>query len=552
VVWAPFAELCGSGSGGYEVTVFGNVVNGEARAGQIIMSPGLSLRTGQGYIESLTTDTMKIRGGPTLRLSDPNGVFGKASNNAPFFPVDEENPSITAFSGFPMCLPRSDSDSKCPASNRPTGATDFAAPDPLAMVPIRVGDFMTYTGIVSGGEIQVYEMAATNVQVTTSASNSVPNYILVEDAIVGVTDAAANVEVADSRFIGYLSSCSGAAITVSAIDVDPCTGEEVLRQIGSATPKAGDVRCKWEARITNAQTPYTREYMITANNPVIETKDGIKAGQYVIPVTEWIQPEVDIPGTEPPPYRFQDIRGLVQGDYLDNKRYGPLSPFPGADPPAPSKTCSGPVDPTASPGASGPVAFAAPITATQRGGAAILLRASNNNSNIANSDLVFAWNKTSPASPTVSLANAASATATFNAPKVTAETSFIFEVTVSLKSDSTKTSKANVTVKVNPTAADIVTVNSYSWVSSQSGTIGVTCSSNVANGDNKKMSLLLNNGATTLTMTKTGEGKWSYSSRSVNQPTNIQCVSDLGGKSELVTAPRRKKRGVLGMDAEVL
>jgi hypothetical protein len=526
------------------------------------MAPGLSLRSGAGYIESLTTDTMKIRGGPTLRISDPSGVFGKVSNAAPFFPVDDENPSITAFSGYPMCLPRSSDDAKCPDSNRPAGSTDFSPKDPLAMVPIRVGDFFTYSGIKSGGEILVFEMSATNVQVTTSASNTVPNYIFVEDAIIGVTDGAANVEVADHRFIGYLSSCNGASVTVHAIDVDPCTGEDVLRQIGSATPKAGDVRCKWEARITstNAQTPYTREYMIKANNPVIETNDGIKAGQYVVPVTEWIQPEVDIPGTEPPAFRFQDIRGLVQGDFLDNKRYGPLSPFPGADPPAPSKTCSGPVVPTSTDAtgstataaaANAPVAFARAITVTQRGGASIPLVASNNNTNIVNSDLVYAWSKTSPATATVSLANTASPTATFTAPKVTTETSFVFEVTVSLKSNANAISKANVTVTVNPTAPDIVTVGSYSFASSQGGTIGVSCSSNVANGDNKNMWLLTNNGANNLTMTKTAEGKWSYSARSTKQPTNIRCVSDLGGRSDLVTAPRRRKRGLLGLLADI-
>lgn len=185
---------------GYEVTVFGNVVDGEARAGQIVVAPGLSMRTGAGYIESLTTDTMKIRGGPTLRLNDPNGVFGKVSNPNPFFPVDDENPSVSAFSGFPMCLPRSADDAKCPQSNRPDGATNFKAPDSKAMVPIRVGDFFTYTGIKSGGEILVYEMSATNVQVTTTASDTDPNYIFVEDALVGVFDNNANVEVSLQSF----------------------------------------------------------------------------------------------------------------------------------------------------------------------------------------------------------------------------------------------------------------------------------------------------------------------------------------------------------------
>jgi hypothetical protein len=80
--------------------------------------------------------------------------------------------------------------------------------------------------------------------------------------------------------------------------------------------------------------------MIKANSAVVKTKNGILASQYIQPVTEWIQPEVDIPGTEPVPYVFRNIRGLVQGDFLDGKQFGPLSPFPGPTPPAPSKTCS--------------------------------------------------------------------------------------------------------------------------------------------------------------------------------------------------------------------
>ena len=69
-------------------------------------------------------------------------------------------------------------------------------------------------------------------------------------------------------------------MTVFAIDVDPCTGEETERQIGSATPRNGDVRCKWEARIPSgtAQTPYTREYVLRTQSKVITTKDGIEAG----------------------------------------------------------------------------------------------------------------------------------------------------------------------------------------------------------------------------------------------------------------------------------
>lgn len=201
VVWVPFGKLCGAGVGGYEVTVNGNVVNGQAIAAQIVIAQGVSMRAGQGYIESINgaEASFKLRGGPTVRLSDPSGKFGSATDIAPFFPVDDENPSVTAFSGYPMCIQRSSTDTKCPSSNRPAGSTNFVPADPLAMVPLAVGDFVEYTGIKSANGITAFEVSAVNVQVTTSASDTVPQYIRVEDALVGVFSNNANIEVADFR-----------------------------------------------------------------------------------------------------------------------------------------------------------------------------------------------------------------------------------------------------------------------------------------------------------------------------------------------------------------
>jgi len=64
---------------------------------------------------------MKIVGGPTIRINDPNAVFSSGYTLNPDFTADDENPSITAYSGFPMCIPRSASDPLCPASQRPAG-----------------------------------------------------------------------------------------------------------------------------------------------------------------------------------------------------------------------------------------------------------------------------------------------------------------------------------------------------------------------------------------------------------------------------------------------
>jgi hypothetical protein len=87
-------------------------------AGRIFISQ-LIAGAGAGVVASVNTDgTMNIAGGPTLRINTPNGVYAKAYTSQPFLTSDEENPSISSFSGYPMCLPRSANDPDCPTDNR--------------------------------------------------------------------------------------------------------------------------------------------------------------------------------------------------------------------------------------------------------------------------------------------------------------------------------------------------------------------------------------------------------------------------------------------------
>jgi hypothetical protein len=85
---------------------------------------------------------------------------------------------MLAFSGFPMCVPRSDNDALCPSSNRPSGSNNFAAPDPLVMAPFRVGDYLEIEGVKVGGEIIAYGITCPSVQITTPNG---PTYIRVEE-----------------------------------------------------------------------------------------------------------------------------------------------------------------------------------------------------------------------------------------------------------------------------------------------------------------------------------------------------------------------------------
>lgn len=105
--------------------ITGNIVNNVIIAGQMAISQ-LDLAGSSGIIESLDFDgTIHIKNGPKLRINDPNAKYSAGYTALPFFTADDENPSITAFSGFPMCVPRSAADPKCPQSNRPAGQTSL-------------------------------------------------------------------------------------------------------------------------------------------------------------------------------------------------------------------------------------------------------------------------------------------------------------------------------------------------------------------------------------------------------------------------------------------
>jgi hypothetical protein len=195
----------------YEVHVIGNrVVNPTAGTDQyvagLIYISQQGLNVGQGIINAIdyslcTTvgvpcmpdiwvgSTLTAKTGARLRLNTPKGRYGAVDVNLTNgiadrrFTSDEDNPTIVARTGYPMCIPRFDpavgTDSLCPQWNRPTdpftrafsvnytfaaasaGAPDangithqvgFATnsqtvkPDPFEQTPMEVGDNISYTG----------------------------------------------------------------------------------------------------------------------------------------------------------------------------------------------------------------------------------------------------------------------------------------------------------------------------------------------------------------------------------------------------------------------
>ncbi|OJD31219.1 uncharacterized protein BKCO1_5100056 [Diplodia corticola] len=567
--WIPWKNVAGDANlSGYEVSVTGNVVNGVPIAGQIQISQEL-LNAGAGVIESVNigSNSFKLVGGPTVVINDPNAVYSTGYTDNPAFTADDENPSITAFSGFPMCIPRSKTDPLCPLTSRPgstnPGASTFAAIDPLVMAPFIPGDYVQWSGITVGGTVYAYAIVAANVQITTDGSKGQPVYIRMEDAIIGVVDpttgVAANNEFGDTRFIGYTSDSNNAnaAVTINAIDVDPCTGDETNRLVGSASLKAGDVRNKFTWRADNTvATQYTREYRIITAAGIKNTTNGILAGQYVQPVTEWIFPEPLVPGVKPPALNYATFNNLANGIFQDGFQYGQLDPWPGATAPSPA-ACAAP-KPSTTTAATGPTALTPKVNvgtpATTIPGALVTLAAKDDSGNAA-SNIAFSWTQVDGPSVSLAPSQVTAASLSFTAPaqaSATPQVKRVFKCTISTAGTSPLSSSANATVTTDATLADTVVIDAFTWTTQQGGTLNVAAHTNVlwdqtTTPAGPKLTLQFGTATGTgftdsgIAGVYAGGGKWTFGARSTKKPASIRVSSDRKGTAVLTATTARKR-----------
>ncbi|RDW65390.1 hypothetical protein BP5796_10082 [Coleophoma crateriformis] len=562
-LFVPFAEFtAGERAGPNEVTINGNIVGGQIIAGQMFMSQ-LSLAFGSGVISKLDTDgKITLASGPVLRINDPRARYSAGYTNVPFFTADDENPSISSFSGFPMCVPRSASDAQCPQSNRPAGATSFNVPQALNMVPIQVGDYVEYSGVQFQGVTLVYEMTV-NVDIKTSGTQ--PGFVRIEETIIGVADTSVDVETARYRFIG-LASRSDLPISVYAIDQDPCTGEETDRFITS-TNVIASARNKFrvELPVNSNIGLYTRNYRFKVGDNVVTTSDGIKAGQFVQPVTEWIFPELVTPGGTPPPLVFDNIGPLANGfgpAAGDDTVFGQLKPWPGAVAPKPTvatcvkapvtsaagpqPTTTGPDDSnsqgTATPTASattptGPapsqvriVAFAGPDQ-TVLGGVNVNLFATQTVTGVAGTALSYQWSQFAGPTAGITLSSTTSPNISFVPPVVAvgaAPVSREFRVIITHTSGSQ--SNDTVVVVSDRTSSDNKVIDNLTWKNSQSGTATALAHTNLVDSS-ASMRIVFGSGTEqqmTKISTTNGIASYSFNARSTPRYTSAEIRSYIG------------------------
>ncbi|KAH6671197.1 hypothetical protein B0J14DRAFT_656180 [Halenospora varia] len=270
--------------------IFGSVTGMSLNVGSNMMRGGTVSVDGITYTASdnlmTTTGTDEL----DCVINDPTGRYGPAFTGNPLFTADPDNPRIHATNGFPLCISRNGAgnDPLCPNGNRSGGATPQTTftfgdpskppagnpnnlPDARLMVALRVGDYVTITGTLVGGTLQVNALNA-NLGIFTAPRTN-PAYVTVEEAIWGVVTPQAGLagEQAETREVAW---CTDPEVSIDwiAMDQDSCSDtfnraryrlgkttvntatKQVLFRISPATP-AGPPRTVLTGNNITAATP---------------------------------------------------------------------------------------------------------------------------------------------------------------------------------------------------------------------------------------------------------------------------------------------------------
>ncbi|KAJ6523275.1 hypothetical protein DFH09DRAFT_938027 [Mycena vulgaris] len=205
------------GTVSWEATVFGNQVRGKRIAGLVYIVQE-STQVLQGFITQINmTNGHFFVDNTELVLNDPLGRYGHPYTKNPLWTVDANDPSVHATTGVPLCIPRNATDAECPLTNRPLDGNGFhmtsftfpapdlvvpGGPDPRIMVPLVVGDYITYSGTKTAeGILEVYALEA-NLGIYT-ARGTQPRYLTCEEAIYAIVNPDPTVETGETRAVAF-------------------------------------------------------------------------------------------------------------------------------------------------------------------------------------------------------------------------------------------------------------------------------------------------------------------------------------------------------------
>ncbi|MDO9713445.1 hypothetical protein [Paracraurococcus lichenis] len=362
----------------FEAEVIGNISNGRYVAGVVRISQG-ALHIGAGFIQAIDPASGELRigdrggtAGARVRLNDPTGIYGVANNEGakagiPLderFALDPDNSPVHARTGFPVCVPRSGNDAKCPAGNRPAGMMRFTcaretggvltpaasadaparACDPGRPVPLAVGDYVTFVGMLQADPTGGFLVAAHGLEAELgiyTSPGTEPVYLFVEEALQGTKGEpfpdVPQEETTRFRIVGFTTDPTR---NVEVRLVDTGRNEEGTSFSGpdgippSNGPQLGRFRNTWPAK-DDARAVRRDVLARVVGSPNAKLATGLTSGLYVAPVGEYIYPEVTrfgVPGF-PVSVPFENFCFLANGGGSfatagGTVAIGRLDPFP--------------------------------------------------------------------------------------------------------------------------------------------------------------------------------------------------------------------------------
>ncbi len=344
------------------------------------------LNSGTGYVNFINYNTGELEVGGKLgtpgtgtrvAINDPanptsgnGGRYGRANSPDDRFQVDQDNPTILAETGFPMCVPRTDPtgaspDPLCPQSNRPTVSTPVTdtsgitpqpntlvagehyrvfrmddpanidnnaalclrtpCADPRVQAPFEIGDYVTFAGNLTtdaNGQYMLAHTITASLGIYTQTGVD-PAYVSVDVSLIGtggLTVFGAGEAAVRTRFEG-MTTDETRMIRLYGIDINPVTGATTDREWGTIMPDLGPptgaVRGRWRFRppctaavpTTKACTPPPAGQFIPPTREVRAVVDGVS--QY-LPGTSTANPKSQVPGT---PSAKAVANGLYWGQY---------------------------------------------------------------------------------------------------------------------------------------------------------------------------------------------------------------------------------------------
>lgn len=384
----------------YEVHVVGNRVidaTGDRYIAGLVNISQQELNSGAGHVSFINYATGEMEVGGTLgvsgtgtrvQINDPknstaldqagvagSGRYGRATTPDNRFQVDQDNPTILAETGFPMCIPRvtadpnvagNPGDPQCPVTSRPvytgvdtSGVTPQPAlpvnggfytlfrmdtpanvdantcvrgtcADPRKQAPFEIGDYVTFAGTLiqdggaNGGQYISAHTIVASLGIYT-AKGVDPAYVSVNVSLIGtggLTIFGAGEAAIRTRFEG-MTTDESRLVRVYGIDINPTTGATSDREWGTVMPDAGPptgaVRGRWRFRPPCTGTALTVSAKLCTPPPAgefipptREVRAVVTGLSQFLPGTIIANPSSQVPGT---PSAKTTANGIFYGQY---------------------------------------------------------------------------------------------------------------------------------------------------------------------------------------------------------------------------------------------